>query len=50
MVTRDVDTKCRSEMSCKKSHTAFCKTTGHGANAANKNMVTPPKLGGNPIP
>jgi len=31
-------------------HTAFCKNTGHGANAANKNMVTPPKLGGNPIP
>jgi len=30
--------------------TAFCKNTGHGANAANKNMVTPPKLGGNPIP
>jgi len=31
-------------------YTAFCKNTGHGANAANKNMVTPPKLGGNPIP
>ncbi len=30
--------------------TAFCKNTGHGANAANKNMVTPPKLGGNTIP
>jgi len=34
----------------KRFNTAFCKNTGHGANAANKNMVTPPKLGGNPIP